>query len=85
MQDIWPELLHCGVVIMVVSKQTVSLISTLTWGLYAIIIGSLAVYYSYSNNWLWIGEIVAIIGNSAHLVAMHLSKTGLDITAQKQG
>ena len=70
---------------MVVSKQTVSLISTLTWGLYAIIIGSLAVYYNYNNSWLWIGEIVAIIGNSAHLVAMHLSKTGLDITAQKQG
>ena len=70
---------------MTISKQTVSLISTLVWGLYAITIGSLAIYFGYDNNWTWIGEIVAIVGNSAHLVAMHLSKTGIDITAQKQG
>ena len=66
------------------TKQAVSLISTFFWGIYGITVGSLVVYFGYNNDWSWISIVVAIIGNSSHLVAMHLSRSGLDITAQPQ-
>ena len=64
------------------NKEWVSLISGIIWGLYAIVTGTLAIYFNYNNDWTWLAIIVAIIGNSAHLVAMHYSNQGLTIQAQ---
>lgn len=65
-----------------INKEIVSLISGIIWGTYAIVIGTLAVYFSYNNNWAWLSIVVAIVGNSAHLIVMHYSAKGLTIQAQ---
>jgi len=65
-----------------ISKEVVSLISGIIWGTYAIIVGTLTVYFSYNNDWAWVSIVVAIIGNSAHLIVMHYSNQGLTIQAQ---
>lgn len=64
------------------NKEWVSLISGVIWGTYGVIVGTLTVYFNYNNDWAWLSVIVAIIGNSSHLVAMHYSSQGLSIQAQ---
>ena len=67
------------------NKETVHLVATILWVLYSVVVGALAVIENYSgtdSNYLWLGIIVAIIGNSTHLVTMSLSQKGLTINAQ---
>ena len=60
-------------------------LSTLVWGVYGIAVGVYAVSTGYNNDFVWLSIVTAIVGNSAHLVAFAMSKTGLQIAAQKVG
>ena len=53
----------------------------LVWGLYGISVGVLAVVYNNGSPWVWISVSVAIVGNSAHMVALALSPQGVRIIA----
>ena len=64
------------------NKESVHLVASLGWITFAVIIGSLGVAYNYVTPYLWVSIIVAIVGNSSHLVAMSLSKTGLSVQNQ---
>lgn len=64
-------------------KEQVHLIMALLWGLYGVIIGSLVVIYNYSNIWAWLSVIVAVAGNSIHLITLDVGKKGIEITAQQ--
>lgn len=65
-------------------KSTTHLIMAIFWGVYGIIIGSLVVIYGYSNVWAWLSIIVAISGNSVHLISMDFNKEGLQIKSQNE-
>ena len=69
----------------VITRATVSMITSLGWILYAITVGVMAVAYDYSVTYLWISIVVAIVGNSAHMVALSLSKSGFDVTSALPG
>lgn len=66
------------------SKGTIHLVATLIWGLFGIVIGSIALVYGQFGTWVGISLVAAITGNSAHLVSFSLSKTGLDISSEKK-
>lgn len=68
---------------MTLSKQAVHLTVAVIWGVYGIIIGSLAILTGFSGAYIWDSIIVAIVGNSAHLVTFSLSKTGLSVEAMQ--
>jgi hypothetical protein len=63
---------------------TVHLIASLLWGFYGIIIGSLVVVFSYHNDFAWISVVVAVIGNSTHLVAFSYSQGKISVQATGQ-
>lgn len=63
---------------------TVHLIASLLWGFYGIIVGTLVVVFSYSNLFSWLSIIVAIIGNSTHLVAFSYSQGKVSIQSTGQ-
>lgn len=63
---------------------TVHLIASLLWGIYGIIVGTLVVVYSYNNLFSWLSIIVAIIGNSTHLVAFSYSQGKISIQSTGQ-
>jgi hypothetical protein len=65
-------------------KGTVHLVATTIWGLFGIVIGSIALVHGQFNTWVGISLVAAITGNSAHLVTFSLSKTGLDISSEKK-
>ena len=48
--------------------------ATAIWGAYGVIVGIVAIVSGYDNDLVWISIIVAIVGNSAHLVAFAYSK-----------
>ena len=63
------------------NKETVHLISTLLWGIYGLSVGTIGVIYGQFNGYLTVTIVTAIVGNSAHLISMSLSKTGLSETS----
>lgn len=63
-------------------NTTTHLIMALLWGIYGIIIGSLVVVFHYNNLWSWLSIVVAISGNSVHLVTMDFSKSGIEVKSQ---
>lgn len=65
-------------------SETVHLIATLTWGIFGLTVGTLAVVNHIFNTDIMVTEIAAIVGNSAHLMALSLSKTGLTVSDQEK-
>lgn len=66
------------------NSGTVHLLATLFWGIYGIVIGSLVVVFGYNNDFAWISVIVAVVGNSAHLVAFSYGQGKISIQATGQ-
>ncbi len=62
-------------------SASVHLLATVIWGIYGIVIGAMAIFYSYSGTFVWLSVIVAVVGNSSHLVAFAWSQKGVSITA----
>lgn len=52
-------------------------LATFVWGVYGLVIGSLTIVNHFGGLWVWVSIIVAITGNSAHLVSFALSKSGI--------
>jgi hypothetical protein len=66
------------------NNGVVHLVATVIWGLFGIVIGSIALIYGQFNTWVGLALISAITGNSAHLVTFSLSKTGVDISSSQE-
>lgn len=64
-------------------RETVHLISALLWGLYGLTVGTIGVVYNDFNFDVMVTIVVAIVGNSAHLITMSLSKTGFTASSQE--
>ncbi len=43
----------------------------------------MAIVYSYSGDFVWISVIVAVVGNSAHLVTFAWSQKGLTVSSSQ--
>jgi hypothetical protein len=67
-----------------VNKETVHLISSLLWGIYGITVGTLGIIHNDFSAYVMVSVVVAIAGNSAHLMSMSLSKTGLTVSDQNK-
>lgn len=65
------------------NKEAVHLIATTLWGLYGLAIGSISAIAHDFTIYIMVSIITAIAGNSAHLISMALSKTGITETATK--
>jgi hypothetical protein len=65
-------------------KETVHLISSLVWGIYGITVGVIGVVSHSFNTDVMVSVVVAIVGNSAHLMSMSFSKTGLTVSDQEK-
>lgn len=65
-------------------SETVHLIATLTWGIFGITVGTLAIVHNNFSTDVMVSEIAAITGNSAHLVALSFSKSGLSVSSEKK-
>lgn len=59
-------------------------LATVMWGTYGIAIGLVVVVNNYTGFWPFTSIIVAIVGNSAHLVTFAWSK-GKFTASSKQG
>lgn len=64
-------------------SETVHLIATLTWGIFGITVGTLAIVHNNFSTDVMVSEIAAITGNSAHLMALSFSKSGLSVSSQE--
>jgi len=67
------------------NKETVHLISALLWGIYGITVGIIGVVHNDFNTDVMVSIVVAITGNSAHLISMSFSKSGSLSVQAKQG
>jgi len=67
------------------NKETVHLISALLWGIYGITVGIIGVVHNDFNTDVMVSIVVAITGNSAHLISMSFSKSGNLTVQAKQG
>lgn len=67
------------------NKEWVHLIASVFWGTYGLTVGTLAVVHNDLNVYTMVTLVTAIVGNSAHLISMSLSKTGTLTVASKQG
>ena len=65
-------------------KETVHLVASVLWGIYGITVGSIGVIHNNFNTDVMVSIVVAISGNSAHLISMSLSKTGLAVNSENQ-
>lgn len=63
-------------------SASVHFLATVIWGIFGIVSGVMAIYYTYTSNWVWISIIVAVVGNSTHLVAFAISSQGVSVNAQ---
>jgi len=60
-------------------NEITHLVIGLIWGVYSIVVGSLIILHGYVNIWSWVSIIVAVSGNSVHLISMDFGKSGLQI------
>jgi len=65
------------------NKEWVHLLATVFWGTFGLAIGSLAVIDNTFNIYVMVSLVTAIVGNSAHLVAMSYNKGSLNVQAEK--
>jgi hypothetical protein len=63
------------------NKGTVHIVSAALWGTYGILTGTIGVITGHFNFDLMVSEVVAISGNSLHLVAFSLSKEGITVSS----
>jgi hypothetical protein len=64
-------------------KEVVHLIATLLWGLYGLTVGTVGIVYHSFNLYLMVSLVAAIAGNSAHLISLSLSKSGLEVSSSQ--
>ena len=67
------------------NKEWVHLIASVFWGTYGHTVGTLAVVHNDLNVYTMVTLVTAIVGNSAHLISMSLSKSGNLSVQAKQG
>ncbi len=65
------------------NKEVVHLVATVLWGLYGIIAGAIGLIDHDFSSYVMVTIVTAIAGNSAHLVSMALSKSGLQVTSKQ--
>lgn len=65
-------------------KESVHLVSAVLWGIYGLTVGSIGVFNHSFNTDVMVSIVVAIAGNSAHLISMSFSKTGLTVNSENQ-
>jgi hypothetical protein len=65
------------------NKEWVHLVATIFWGTFGLAVGSLAVVSNTFNIYVMVALIVAITGNSAHLISMSYNKGNLQVEASK--
>jgi uncharacterized membrane protein YeaQ/YmgE (transglycosylase-associated protein family) len=66
-----------------ITNQDVHIISAILWGIYGITIGTLTLVYHYGGYYSWASIIVAIVGNSVHLITFALSKGQTTLSSTK--
>ena len=59
------------------------LLVSMGWIIYAVIVGVMAVIYNYQSSILWVSVIVAIVGNSAHMVTLAYSQGKLQASSNQ--
>jgi hypothetical protein len=64
------------------NKETVSLVATLIWGTFGITTSVVSLTVNSFSVYVMVAIVTAIVGNSAHLVTMHLTKSGLEVQAK---
>lgn len=62
-------------------SASVHLVATVIWGIWAIVVGAIAIWTNAFGQWVSIATIVAIVGNSTHLISMAWSQKGLTVSA----
>ena len=67
-----------------VAKETAALVSVILWGIFGITSGIIGLAYNHFNLYLMVAIVAAITGNSAHLMALSFSKTGLSVKDETQ-
>jgi len=65
------------------NKEWVHLIATVFWGTFGLAVGTIGVIHNDFNIYVMVSLITAIVGNSAHLVAMSYNKGSLNVQAEK--
>ncbi len=65
------------------TKETVHVIAVILWGLFGIVSSTVALVGHEFSYPLMVAIVSAIAGNSAHLITMALSKTGISVSSEK--
>jgi len=65
------------------SRESVHLISSVLWAIFGLTVGSLAIVFNEFNYPVMVAMLAAIAGNSAHLISMSISKTGISVSSEK--
>jgi len=65
------------------NKEWVHLIASIFWGIYGLAVGTIGVIYNDFSIYVMVSIVTAIVGNSAHLVAMSYNKGSLNVQAEK--
>lgn len=60
-------------------KETVLMLISLIWGVYAIAVGIITVVSSYGNDLVWISIITAISGTTGAHAALSMSSKGISL------
>ena len=67
-----------------INKEVVHLIGVVVWGIFGITIGTLAIVHNNFSDYVMVSLVSAVVGNSAHLMALSFSKTGLSVKDETQ-
>lgn len=67
-----------------INKEVVHLIGVIVWGIFGLTVGTLSVIHNNFSAYVMVSMVAAIVGNSAHLIALSLSKTGLQVSSETQ-
>ena len=65
-------------------KETVLMLISLIWGVYAIAVGIITVISGYSNDLVWISIITAISGTTGAHAALSMSSKGVSLDTSGQ-
>lgn len=65
-------------------KETVLVIISFIWGVYAIAVGMVAVIGGYSNDLIWVSIITAISGTTGAHAALSISSKGISLETSGQ-
>lgn len=65
-------------------KETVLVVISFIWGVYAIAVGMVAVIGGYSNDLVWVSVITAISGTTGAHAALSMSSKGISLETSGQ-